>query len=655
MSEGGGERAGIAPRQLLVAAAPILVVGLLALDDGGFDLLTRQRLALFVCWALALALAFGFAPRAAPPRGWGLVAAGLTALAGWQLYSVAWGPSDERAVAETARTLAYLGVLAAAWTALGPRSWRWAAIGIFIVAAAITAYAVIGRLIPSAARLDEVERSLATDRLFAPLGYWNALAAWAAMTLAMALAWSADSRRGWLRSLTAALIPLSVVAVYLTYSRGGVVGATVGIALVLGLTRNRPRAAIHAVVGGASAAVAIFAVRSEPAIANGTGGEGAAGVAIVLAMAMAVCWVVASWTRALGSQRGAGAVPARATRLSVAAIGLLALALVAVALIGGRGGFGRGGDSAAFDTGDPSARLTTAAGNRSAYWSEAIDAFSESPLRGEGAGSFPYRWASSGSDPELVADAHSIVFETAAELGLVGLACIVAIAAGLLRSALRGLAAASRNASATGLVAAFGVYLFAGAIDWMWELTAVSYLGLGCAGVVAMAASSPLRAPRLRGRVRWGLVAAAIVAGAVQVPGIVSTQLVRESAEHRLVGASKAAITAATDAIAAAPWSASAYAARAEAEMGAGLLAGAQADAGEAIEREPREAGHRILAALVAGEQGDLAEAEAELNVAVKLSPHDRRLQSAEVRGLVVEIVRSHAADGGSKEVGSSD
>ena len=653
MSDPGAGAIRIGSRQALVVALPVIVLGLLALDDGGFDLLTRQRAALMLCWALALALAFGFAPRAQPPRGWSLAAAGLAALAGWQLLSVAWGPSDERAVAEAARTFGYLGVLAAAWTGLGPRSWRWAAIGVFAVAAAVTVYAVIGRLIPSAARLDEVERSLDTDRLFAPLGYWNALAAWAAMTLAMALAWSADARRGWVRSLAAALIPVAAVAIYLTYSRGGVVGAAIGVALVLGLTRNRPRAAIHAVVGAAGAGAAIIAVRSEPAIANGTDGEGAAGVLVVLAMAMAVCWVVASWTGALGARRAAGSVPHGAPRVAVGSVGLLAAALVAVALIGGRDGFGHGGDSAAFESSDPSARLTTAAGNRSAYWSEAMDAFVESPLRGEGAGSFPYRWASSGSDPELVTDAHSIVFDTAAELGLVGLACLLAIAAGLLRSSLRGLAAASRSASATGLVAAFGVYMFASAIDWMWELTALSYLGLGCAGVVAMSASSRRRAPSLRGRVRWGLVAAAILAGAVQVPGVVSTELVRESAEHRLVRADEAAITAATDAIAAAPWSASPYAARAEAEVDAGLPGAARADARDAIEREPREAGHRILAALVAEARGRLNEAEAALAVAVELSPHDPRLETAEVRGLVAEIVRRRAAERGSSVPGS--
>ena len=38
-----------------------------------------------------------------------------------------------------------------------------------------------------------------TDRLSYPLNYWNAVAAWGAMTLAMGLAWSANSRRLWVR------------------------------------------------------------------------------------------------------------------------------------------------------------------------------------------------------------------------------------------------------------------------------------------------------------------------------------------------------------------------------------------------------------------------------------------------------------------------
>ena len=610
---------------------PPALIGILALSDGGFDLPIRQQAALIVWWVLALALAFGVAPRSVPPTGWRLAAGGFLALAVLQLLSVTWGTSDDASIAEASRTLGYLGVVALAWCALDRGSWRLAADSLLAIAAGVTAYALLGRLFPDLAALDDFELSLGTDRLFAPLGYWNALAAWAAGTVGMALAWSAGRRASLIRAGALAMFPVAGVTLYLTYSRGGVVAGAVAVALVVGLSNDRRRVATHACVGALVTAAAILVVRSQPEIATGAGGEGGGMVALSLVAAMAVCWFC---VRGLG--RGAGsrgrpepvrAAPGATVRLALGSVMVLTTGLMIVALVAGDDGFGRGGDSVARDLAveqaDPAVRLTTAAGNRSAYWSEALDGFAEQPLRGEGPGSFEYRWARFGSDPEQVADSHSLFFETATELGLLGLAALGLILGGLIAAGARGLAGSRRSGAAVGLAAAFAAFLLTAMIDWTWELPALAYLGLGSGAVLAMAASSPRRrsGARLKGSTRWALVGLALAAGAMQVPGIVATEFTRSSVEQRTLGFPVAAITYADDALAAAPWSASAYAARAGAELDAGDLDAAARDAAEAVRREPYESLHRLLLAEIAVEEGRLADAVGEIRRARRLSP----------------------------------
>ena len=161
--------------------------------------------------------------------------------------------------------------------------------------------------------------------------------------------------------------------------------------------------------------------------------------------------------------------------------------------------------------------------------------------------------------------------------------------------------------------------------DWNWELPALAYLGLGSAAVLSMAASTPARrpgaAPALNGGARWAAVGLAVAAGALQVPGAVSTQFTESSIEQRTLGSPVTAIAYADDALTAAPWSASAYAARAAAELDAGDVDAAALDANEAARREPFESLHRLLLAEVAVEQGRLDDAVAEIRQARRLSP----------------------------------
>lgn len=594
-----------------------------ALAEGGLALPFRQQGWLIVWWVVAIAVAFGSVPRSTPPRGWRVAAGGLVALAALQLASAIWGPSADRALADACRTVGYLGILALAWTFLGPRSWRASAGGVFVTATAVTAYALLGRLVPE---LPGAGTEIGSGRLAEPLGYWNALGAWAAMTAAMTLAWSADARGVIVRQASAAMLPVAAVVAYLTYSRGAVLATALGVLVVVALSRNPVRAGLHAAAGAAGAAFSIVAIESQAEIANGTGTEGAAVVGVCVLLSAAGCWVVANTTRHVRREQGASG--GRRSRWALAGAGAAGAALAIVAIVAGSDGFGRGGDGAVFAD-DPSARLTTAGGNRSALWSEAGDGFAAQPIRGEGAGSFGYRWAREGSDAEQVADPHSLPFAIGAELGVLGLLALGAVVIGVAGTALRGLAAAARNASAVGLAGALGAFALSLLVDWTWDSTALATLAVASAGVLGMAAATP--GGRGAPAWRWSGFAAALAFGAIQVPGAVSAQLALDSQEQRRLGDPEAAVARADEALDAAPWSATAIAARAEAELDLGLLDEALRDAGEAIEREPLEAQHLILLARVEMERDDLEAAAGALADAVRLSPHEPRLGGAEV------------------------
>jgi O-antigen ligase len=103
---------------------------------------------------------------------------------------------------------------------------------------------------------------------------------------------------------------------------------------------------------------------------------------------------------------------------------------------------------------------------------------------------------------ESVVDAHSLVVETAAELGLVGL-LFLALLIGGVAAAAREAYRASPEASA-GAIAVVGAWMTHSLLDWDWEMPAVTMLAIVCAGALialadrgaAVSSRSPERAER---------------------------------------------------------------------------------------------------------------------------------------------------------------
>ncbi|MGI8728160.1 MAG: hypothetical protein ACR2K6_10850, partial [Solirubrobacterales bacterium] len=251
----------------------------------------------------------------------------------------------------------------------------------------------------------------------------------------------------------------------------------------------------------------------------------------------------------------------------------------------------------------------------------ALEAFTDNPAGGLGPGTFEYYWAQNAEIPEYVRDAHSLYLEQLAELGLPGLVITVT----LLLALGAGCALARRGkrsalgAEQLSLTAVLAVWAFHAGLDWFWEFAALTGAALG-AGAIAMAA----RTDRLHEGgaliLRLGLGFAALVVILVEVPALVSIERVREAQDQRTRGNLAAAVSLATEAIEATPWAATPYYARAEAYRDAGELRQARVDVQRAIEREPGNLFHPLLAADIAIEDGRPQRARRALDDAIELN-----------------------------------
>jgi hypothetical protein len=123
-----------------------------------------------------------------------------------------------------------------------------------------------------------------------------------------------------------------------------------------------------------------------------------------------------------------------------------------------------------------SARLTSARGTRSELYRVALRGFEAHPLRGDGAGAYEFRYAHDRRIAEDVRNAHSLYLETIDELGVVGIALLLAfvasVAAAAIRSRLRtGALGRSQTAAVAGAVA---VWVAHAGVDWDWQMPALT-------------------------------------------------------------------------------------------------------------------------------------------------------------------------------------
>jgi hypothetical protein len=598
----------------LVAAAVITA----AFAEGLFNP-TGYAAASIVIWAAVIA---GLVSRALPTRrvsrlaaaaGLCIAATGVLATA-----SVGWASDQGRAFEEAVRISFFLGLFVLA-VCTGRRTDRteWLA-GLTVGLGAVTVVALFAYLQPGLLDSGHSDIPNAAGRLSYPVGYWNGAGALLAATaVLLAHAGVRAPTRPW-RSIATAVLPLAVLGVWLTSSRGAGFALLVGVLILVAASPDRSRQLITVAIGALGALVLIVVAQLLPDLTAGVTDSSMRSDGDLMSV---VCLPVAAAVGALAWWSDQRQPTLRLSRRAASIAGLVVLAAIVV------------GVAAA----DPSKRLhdfekapPTHAGvaigaadlssnGRWQFWGEAIDALAAKPLDGVGAGGYEDWWARHATVALFVRNPHSLPLQQASELGVPGLLLFCgflgAIGVGVFRLARRGLG--SDVGVLIAVVAAAGI---SAAVDWTWEIPAVFGPAVICSGLLlAVAPSRPLARDGY-----WlgiGTVTAAwiaMVAGGLVVLTHLELDRSREAANANEIDAG---ISRARAAKTVQPWSSAPYTQLSLLEEQRGDIPGALTALRQAEERDSEDWRLPLIEARLQLKRGDQAASSRAIKRAQGLSP----------------------------------
>ena len=597
-------------------------------------MLAALLLAPYAAWALMRARG-----QAAPGSGPALLAVGgVAGLAVWAGISIAWAPAGDLAWTEANRiALAALAlVIGVCLASMVPKAPERFAVGLTIAAAPVVLWALLARCLPTVFGSD-----FEPSRLQAPVGYWNALALVAVIAIP-GLLWWASRPGGNERELmgAAAAITVAVTTLVLTYSRGGLLALVLTCGIVVGLMPGRMRQA-SALAGGIAGAIlpAWYGLTTDAltddALIAADRSDAGLGLLWRLVVGMAIAAGVA-W--ALRRLLGGG----RLTRRRAALAGL-AVVVLGVAVAGGYA-LAKPRDVGAWVSARTAEITGTSGGlantpgrlgsldtnQRIEWWSEAARSAGDNLAVGEGAGSFPLvhlRERTTGEDRLNVRQPHNLVLEIASGMGLVGLALLGCIVAGV---AWAGVRVWQRRGPPTVALplAVFSAFLLQSQLDWTWTVPALTTAAMAAGGVV-IAAAAPGQAPPGRE------VPRAVVAGAWALAPIIMLSALLPWWSQEKVASGNQAISAGQPAVAQEraeeasglnPLAIQPWLLRARAAALLGDTREMRAAARRATEVQPdNPAGWTLLAIAY----GDTPAGQAAWRRVLVLSPYDQRAQLA--------------------------
>jgi O-antigen ligase len=618
--------------------APVLLIVGMALAGGGYDVSARHIAGLAVWLLVVLLLALGVAGRAAVGRPFYWASGLIVGLALLSALSSLWSGSVELSVIEADRVLVYLAFFLAAFLIVqtNERRERFAE-GLAIALAVVALLGLGPRLLP---HVFEVGNSLgAGSRLRYPLGYWNASGAMFGIGTALLLWLNRRSAWEWLRWVAVALMPALLLALYFTYSRGGVLALAIACGCFVALSRDRLWVLLTLATGAIGALPAMLAVQARRSLTDNlntqtTVDQGLtvllillAGVGLALALYAGLRWLErrdhALTRRAVDTSRN----PAVLKRIALA-IGVLAIAVLVA--FGGRAWDRFSSSDLSFPNSPQQHFADFSSGGRDDFYRVALDSFGEDPILGHGAGSYQFSWNEQRSIDRPVHTAHSLYLQALSELGIVGALIVLGLVGVLLWtgfSAWRHAAGRQREMAAA-LFAAMLAFAIGAALDWFWEIAAlgaVFFLAGGVLVALRCAQLSVIPPGEQANNRRYGLAIAGLALAWISAVALVGPLLVQHelkasqhaAAEGNLVSAADHASTARSIE----PFAASPY-------LQLGLIAEAQGDLPmarqrltDAIDREDRNWQLYYLRSLVEHEAGDEAMAQADLDKAHELNP----------------------------------
>lgn len=573
-------------------------------------------MAILLWVAVILGLIVGVWPRAPVPRPALTAGACLAGLAGLTALSMTWASDDGRAFTEIVRVLTYLGLFVAVVLASGsgrPRPWL---LGLAFGLTMVAALALGSRLEPSILPTSEVAETIREPEALAsfPLGYWNAVAACAAMAIVL-LGWLAASARSrWTRSIAAGLIPIPALDIFLTSSRGGLAALAAGVVVMVAIGPRRLTVAGGLGLGMLGAAVLVTRAATSPSFLAGADTAAARQEGHILLALTVLTVAVVAVLRLLSDSRLQGARlaarPSRGARRAAVAVAAVAaiLAIIAASPAEWLSGFAAPSQAPSGGAELATSRLASSTGNgRFQYWEAGLSAFASRPLTGIGAGGYEAWWGEHGSLPATVRDAHSLFVETLAELGPLGLLLILAFLAIVAVTAIRTHRGGTDRAALGAALAVVAVGGVAAAQDWMWEIPAV----FGPVIVGAALLTGPAFNPRAAGgRSRFGVGVATLLVGWVAIlggiAGILTELKLNASRDAVDRGDLAGAAQDAREAGALQPWAAAPYLQVAQIQQLRGDLPGAEQAMAEAIARAPDDWRVWFVAASLDAGTGDV-------------------------------------------------
>jgi hypothetical protein len=615
---------GLSAETVSTVAVGTLIAALALQGQGGLQLgpLTGVEIAIEAVAGVVAAAALLVAAPA--PRVPGAVALGLfAALAAFTALSIGWAVEPGDAWIETNRTVAWFAAFAlgVALVRVFPHGWTILLGALVFATVEVSAYAVLTKVFPGSFNPGEIYA-----RLREPFGYWNSVGLLAAVG-APACLWLGARRAGHaaVNALAYPALGLLVLACMLAYSRGSLLALGVGCVLWFATVPLRLRGVAVLATGGLAGAVVGLWAFGQDALSQDRvplDARAAAGHELgVLVLAMLAALLLAGLAIGFALAERAPALPTRrlAGLIVAAFLGLVPLALAGLLATSERGLTGsisKGWNDLTSVNGpvpsnDPT-RLTAIGSVRARYWDEALKIWRANEAVGVGAGGYATARTRYRADTLNVRHAHGYVFQTLADLGLVGLALSLALLAAWLAATVRSTGLGLRPGrtpytpervglmTMLAIVVVFGVHSL---VDWTWFVPGNVVPALVCAGWLAGrgpadAEFAPPLVPRLRdgARTPWRVgaaVAAIAIAGLAAWTTYQPQRSVNET-EAALAAVEANAIPAAREHVRAAraadPLSTTPLYVGATVENAAGNVAGARRLHREAVRRQPADA-----------------------------------------------------------------
>ena len=626
----------------LSALFPAVLVVVLALAGGGFDLPARH-IAGIAAWLLVMVLiALGGFRREQVGTPVCLTAGAVAALVLLEALSATWSGAVERSLNEADRVLVYLGFLVAGFlltqqAAHRRRFVQGLAVGLGIVAL----LAVFSRLFPDVIPPSEsqVQIPVIRARLSYPLDYWNGTATMIGLSIPMLLWLGRSASSAVLRAFSVGALPAAILAIYFTYSRGGALAAVIAVACLIALSPHRLWYLSTTALAGAVTIPLFAAVQDRRELADGIQVHAAEQqghtVFFFLLAAMLVSVVVHVWARRYFSRENRART--RLVELSrsptvLRAAGLFAVVLVCVLAVGfgGRAWSKFTEPEVRFPT-ESEQRFTEVTGTgRYQMWKVALNGFDNHPLLGEGAGTYSFQWNRDRPINLVVEDAHSLYLESLAELGVVGLVLVLMVMFLPLVFGARALRKA-RGEECELILVCFAVglaFAVAAAFDWLWEIAALGAVFFLAAGVMLAAVSDRASAGDRDDAAESGAfslnvvtLALAWLSAAVLLGPLVAQEQIKVSEAAAERGSLDVAERRASSAQSIQPWAASPHRQLALVAEGKGNYREALAQLDKAIQRERRNWVLWVLRSRVNRAAGNRAGALADAQQARMLNP----------------------------------